>query len=73
VFTDSKNEHEFVRELDASIELVVYAKLSRGFFIPTPAGNYSLDWAIAFQEGKMKHVYFVAETKGPMSSMDLVA
>lgn len=71
VFTDSGNERTFVRELDASTEVVVYAKLPRGFFIPTPVGNYNPDWAIAFQEGKVKHVYFVAETKGSMSSMDL--
>jgi type III restriction enzyme len=71
VFTDSKNERDFVRELDASTEVVVYAKLPRGFFIPTPVGNYNPDWAIAFQAGKVKHVYFVAETKGSMSSMDL--
>ncbi len=71
VFTDSKNERDFVQELDASTEVVVYAKLPRGFFIPTPVGNYNPDWAIAFQAGKVKHVYFVAETKGSMSSMDL--
>lgn len=71
VFTDSKNERDFVRELDTSTEVVVYAKLPKGFFIPTPVGNYNPDWAIAFQEGKVKHVYFVAETKGSMSSMDL--
>ena len=71
VFTDAKNERDFVKELDVSAEVVVYAKLPRGFFIPTPVGNYNPDWAIAFQEGKVKHVYFVAETKGSMSSMDL--
>jgi len=71
VFTDSKNERDFVKKLDASTEVVVYAKLPRGFFIPTPVGNYNPDWAIAFQQGKVKHVYFVAETKGSMSSMDL--
>ena len=71
VFTDSKNERDFVHELDISTAVVVYAKLPRGFFIPTPVGNYNPDWAIAFQEGKVKHVYFVAETKGSMSSMDL--
>lgn len=70
-FTDSKNEREFVRELDSSIEVVVYAKLPKSFYIPTPVGNYSPDWAIAFQEGKVKHLYFVAETKGSMSSMEL--
>ena len=71
VFTDSKIERDFVKELDASTEVVVYAKLPRGFFIPTPVGNYNPDWAIAFREGAVKHVYFVAETKGSMSSMDL--
>jgi type III restriction enzyme len=71
VFTDSKNERDFVQQLDASTEVIVYAKLPRGFFIPTPVGNYNPDWAIAFQEGKVKHVYFVAETKGSMSSLDL--
>ena len=71
VFTDSKVEKDFVRELDSSAEVVVYAKLPRGFLIPTPVGNYNPDWAIAFQEGKVKHVYFVAETKGSMSTMEL--
>ena len=71
VFTDSKNEREFVRELDTSTEVIVYAKLPGGFFIPTPVGNYNPDWAIAFQEGKVKHIYFIAETKGSMSSLDL--
>ncbi len=73
VFTDSKNERRFVEELDASTEVVVYAKMPKSFFIPTPVGNYNPDWAIAFQAGKVKHVYFVAETKGSMSSLDLRA
>lgn len=71
VFTDSNNERAFVTELDKSAEVVVYAKLPRGFFIPTPVGNYNPDWAIAFKEGAVKHIYFVAETKGSMSSMEL--
>lgn len=73
VFTDSNIERKFVEELDASTEVAVYAKLPKSFFIPTPVGNYNPDWAIAFQEGKVKHVYFVAETKGSMSSMELRA
>lgn len=71
VVTDSKVERQFVNELDASSEVVVYAKLPRGFFIPTPVGDYNPDWAIAFQEGAVKHVYFVAETKGSLSSLQL--
>jgi type III restriction enzyme len=71
VFTDSKNEREFVTELDTGVEVIVYAKLPKGFFIPTPVGNYNPDWAIAFEQGKVKHIYFVAETKGSMSTLDL--
>jgi type III restriction enzyme len=71
VVTDSKVEREFVKELDSSSDVVVYAKLPRGFAIPTPVGDYNPDWAISFKEGVVKHVYFVAETKGSMSSMDL--
>lgn len=71
VLTDSDTERQFVKELDTASEVVVYAKLPRGFLIPTPVGDYNPDWAIAFKEGVVKHVYFVAETKGSMSSMEL--
>lgn len=71
VVTDSNIEREFVKELDTSNEVVVYAKLPRGFLIPTPVGDYNPDWAISFKEGAVKHIYFVAETKGSISSMDL--
>ena len=73
VVTDSKIEKAFVHELDTSTEVVVYAKLPHGFFIPTPVGDYNPDWAISFKEGAVKHIYFVAETKGSMSSMELRA
>lgn len=49
----------------------VYAKLQKGFSIPTPVGNYSPNWAIAFNEGTVKHIYFIAETKGTMESLNL--
>ena len=71
VFTDSEGERKFVNNIDTAKEVAVYAKLPKGFYIPTPVGNYSPDWAIALQEGEVKHIYFVAETKGSMSSMDL--
>lgn len=71
VLTDSNIEREFVKELDTCTDVVVYAKLPRGFLIPTPVGDYNPDWAISFKEGAVKHVYFVAETKGTMSSMSL--
>lgn len=73
VVTDSKIERSFVEKLDVSDEVVVYSKLPRGFFIPTPVGDYNPDWAIAFRDDttKIKHVYFVAETKGSMSTLQL--
>ncbi|MFB0492117.1 type III restriction enzyme [Methylobacterium sp. OAE515] len=71
VVTDSDIERKFAGELDASSEVVVYAKLPRGFLIPTPVGDYNPDWAISFKEGSVRHIYFVAETKGSMSSMKL--
>ena len=75
VFTDGTAEKSvermFVEKLDGSTEVNIYAKLPKGFHIPTPVGNYSPDWAIVFHEGTVMHIYFVAETKGSMSSMDL--
>ncbi|MDM7857892.1 type III restriction-modification system endonuclease [Thiopseudomonas acetoxidans] len=71
VIADSKVEHKFAQALDISAEVAVYAKLPRGFLIPTPVGDYNPDWAIAFTEGSVKHIYFVAETKGSLTSMDL--
>jgi type III restriction enzyme len=71
VFTDSETERKFVRELDSGTEVEVYAKLPKAFLIPTPVGNYNPDWAIAFMHGSVKHIYFIAETKGSLSSMDL--
>jgi len=69
--TDSAVERAFVGDLDTSAEVEVYAKLPRGFLIPTPVGDYNPDWAIVFRAGSVKHIYFVAETKGSMSSLAL--
>ena len=68
---DSANERKFARELDASQEVAVYVKLPDGFFISTPLGHYNPDWAIAFKNGTVKHIYFVAETKGSMDTLEL--
>ena len=75
VFTDGiaekSVERAFAEDLDRAAEVCVYAKLPRDFKIPTPVGNYSPDWAIVFNEGTVKHIYFIAETKGAMNSMNL--
>ena len=75
VFTDGTAEQSverrFAQDLDAAKEVCVYAKLPKGFHIPTPVGNYSPDWAIAFNKGMVKHIYFIAETKGTMETLSL--
>lgn len=63
VVFDSTNERDFAAELDTNTDVAVYVKLPDGFYISTPVGHYNPDWAIAFYEGKVKHIYFVAETK----------
>ncbi len=68
---DSSNEQKFATELDTNTNVAVYVKLPDGFYISTPVGHYNPDWAIAFYEGTVKHIYFVAETKGSMNSMQL--
>ncbi|WP_314597008.1 DEAD/DEAH box helicase family protein [uncultured Selenomonas sp.] len=70
--TDGKSvERRMAEEMDTADEVCVYAKLPKGFHIPTPVGNYSPDWAIAFNKGMVKHIFFIAETKGTMESLKL--
>ncbi|HRP89685.1 MAG TPA: DEAD/DEAH box helicase family protein [Edaphocola sp.] len=69
--TDSKIEREFTKNLEQATEVVVYAKLPKGFYIATPVANYSPDWAIVLDNEKVKHIYFVAETKGSDDENDL--
>lgn len=65
VVVDSQGvEKRFAEELEQQEMVEVYTKLPRGFYISTPMGRYNPDWAIAFREGSVKHIYFVAETKG---------
>ena len=71
VFSDSNVERKFAEKMDEADEVVVYAKLPRTFKIPTPVGYYAPDWAIAMKKNDIKHIFFIAETKGSMRSMDL--
>lgn len=78
IFTDGSTansvERRFAEDLDVADEVIVYAKLPRGprgFYIPTPMGTYSPDWAISFKKGAVKHIFFIAETKGSMDSLEL--
>jgi len=69
--SDSKIEADFASALDNCNEVIVYAKLPKSFYISTPVANYSPDWAIVFDKDKVRHIYFVAETKGSDSDLEL--
>lgn len=69
--SDSKIETQFAKALEQAVEVVVYAKLPKSFYITTPVGRYSPDWAIVFDKEKVRYIYFIAETKGTDSSMEL--
>lgn len=69
--SDSKIESDFAVALENSTEVVVYAKLPKSFYVSTPVANYSPDWAIVFDKDKVRHIYFVAETKGSDSDIQL--
>ena len=68
---DSTNEKSFAENLDTNADVAVYVKLPNSFYISTPVGKYNPDWSIAFYEDTVKHIYFVAETKGSMESIQL--
>ena len=69
---DKSVEKRFAEDLEKADEVSVYAKLPDSFKIPTPVGNYTPDWAIAFNDGYgIKHIYFIAETKGTLDSLQL--
>jgi type III restriction enzyme len=69
--TDSKTENTFAKQLEDATEVTVYAKLPKSFYVTTPIANYSPDWAIVFDKEQVRHIYFVAETKGSESDMEL--
>ena len=71
VIADSQGERNFAHDLDEAKEVIVYAKLPRSFKIPTPVGNYAPDWAIAMERDGVKDIFFIAETKGSLLSMDI--
>lgn len=72
VVVDSKGtEMDFAKQLENEVDVEVYTKLPRGFYINTPMGHYNPDWAIVYRDGSVKHVYFIAETKGSMRDVDL--
>lgn len=72
VVDSPKTEMAFANDLEKSADIAVYTKLPGGFKISTPLGNYNPDWAVTFNENSgVKHIYFVAETKGDTVDTEL--
>lgn len=69
VFVESAGKVEamqrFAMELDRCEEVCAYAKLPRGYTIPTPAGDFTPEWAIAFDRGKSPHIGAVVMMTDP--------
>ena len=64
VICDTDRERAFAEALEASEAVRLYVRLPKSFFIPTPVGRYTPDWAIALRDRAGDPVYFVAETSG---------
>jgi type III restriction enzyme len=73
VVTDSKVERSFVEKLDVSDEVVVYSEAAARVLHPDPRRRLQprLGHRLPRRHTKIKHVYFVAETKGSMSTLQL--
>lgn len=70
VKTDSDWERRFAKDLESG-DVLVYAKLPSWFVISTPIWNYNPDRAIVMNRKDVKYIYFVAETKWSLNSMQL--
>jgi type III restriction enzyme len=68
---DSTVEKTLAENMDANDMVELYVKLPSGFYIHTPMGKYNPDWAIVLKESNIKHIYFVAESKGDTLDMQL--
>ena len=64
-------EKNFANKLETAESVHIYARLPKGFYIPTPTGNDSPVWVIVYDKNNKKDFFFIAETKGSLSSRDL--
>jgi len=68
---DSDIEKNLAQDIDNSVEVSVFSKLPKGEYnIYTPVGKFSPDWMIVFDKDKIKHAYFVIESKGSTRKLD---
>ena len=64
-------EKRFAENADRNDTVKFFFKLPDTYSIATPAGQYTPDWAVVVENGDHNQVYFVAETKGDTSDLQL--
>ena len=71
VVYDSKVESTLSKQFEQSKNVNLYAKLPNWFKINTPLGSYNPDWVVSWKNDDEEKLYFVVESKGSTSDMDL--
>lgn len=71
VYDSSSIERPFAVALDNDPDVKMFFKIPDRFKIETPIGTYNPDWAVYLTKNGEEKLYFVLETKGSTSFMDL--
>lgn len=71
VYDSSSIERPFAVALDNDPDVKMFFKIPERFKIETPIGTYNPDWAVFLTKNGEEKLYFVLETKGSTSFMDL--
>lgn len=71
VYDSSSIERPFAVALDNDPDVKMFFKIPNRFKIETPIGTYNPDWAVYLTKNGEEKLYFVLETKGSTSFMDL--
>ena len=71
VYDSSSIERPFAVALDNDPDVKMFFKIPDRFKIETPIGSYNPDWAVYLTKNGEEKLYFVLETKGSTSFMDL--
>ena len=71
VYDSSFVEKPFAVALDNDPDVKMFFKIPDRFKVETPIGTYNPDWAVYFVKNGEEKLYFILETKGSTSFMDL--
>ena len=71
VYDSSSIERPFAVALDNDPDVKMFFKIPDRFKIETPIGTYNPDWAVYLTKNGEEKLYFILETKGSTSFMDL--